>query len=211
MPKTIHLDHHDTAHYILLYHRTRGFIGHESEVYKSLVSRLLHEGRVIESTFLDDQTNLRPIFVAIGFDCLLDVNEKICPTFVLYFYKSVRLIRKLNETIAIAFVINNFEMTITLEEVYRFKDKGKRPHLPTLTPPDTESSDSHSPTLHQGVENDPVDNYTLDPILYMNQLLPIEGGDSLEFKQCSSAYSIFSLRSSKGVLFNVSICVWSKN
>ncbi|GJV68162.1 hypothetical protein Tco_1483671 [Tanacetum coccineum] len=53
-------------------------------------------------------------------------------------------------------------------------DKGKRPCLPTLTPLDTESSDSPSPTPHQGVENDLVNNYTLDPIPYMNQLPPIE-------------------------------------
>ncbi|GJW80951.1 hypothetical protein Tco_0144926, partial [Tanacetum coccineum] len=319
MPKFIHLDHHDTAHYIPMYHQTGGFNGHRREVYKSLVSRLFHKGHTIDSTFLNDQPNLRPTFAAIGFDCLLEINEKICPIFVLQFYKSVRLIRKLNGTIAISFVINNFEITLTLEEfarilkipcqgdlslirdalfyertqpktrkmkgidtildpfqmivselkiefkkwevilsenavsltgnkdhpnaclcymlyclaigkpfnlayyiancmvsvtksadmtlpyrmlltrlfehvhvnhpytfsnelylvdrviiplfekrVFRFKDKGKRPRLPTTTPTDTESSESPSPTPHQNVENDPVDNYTLDPIPYMN-------------------------------------------
>ncbi|GKC89447.1 hypothetical protein Tco_1150096 [Tanacetum coccineum] len=102
-----------------MYHRTGGFFRHEIEVYKSLVSRLFHKGRSIDSTFLDDQPNLRPTFVAIGFDCLLDLNEKIYPIFVLQFYKSVRLIRKLNGTLAIAFVINNFEITLTLEEFAR--------------------------------------------------------------------------------------------
>nr|GFB47622.1 hypothetical protein [Tanacetum cinerariifolium]GFB66095.1 hypothetical protein [Tanacetum cinerariifolium] len=60
------------------------------------------------------------------------------------------------------------------KRVYRFKDKGKRPRLPTPTPPDTESSNLPSPIPHQNVENDLVDNYTLDPISYMNQLPPIE-------------------------------------
>nr|GEU47260.1 hypothetical protein [Tanacetum cinerariifolium] len=55
-------------------------------------------------------------------------------------------------------------------------DHGKRPRLPILTPPDTESSDSSFPTPHQGVENDPVTNYTLDPIPYVNKLPPIKGG-----------------------------------
>ncbi|GKB43724.1 hypothetical protein Tco_0888666 [Tanacetum coccineum] len=119
MPKSIHLDHHDTAHYIPMYHQTRGFTGHEREVYKSLVSRLFHEGRVIEPTYLDDEPNLCPTFAAIGFDYLLNINEKICPIFVFQFYKSVRLIRKLNGTIAIAFIINNFEITLTLEEFAR--------------------------------------------------------------------------------------------
>ncbi|GJU85610.1 hypothetical protein Tco_1293156 [Tanacetum coccineum] len=367
MPKSIHLDHHDTAHYIPMYHRTGGFTGHEREVYKSLVSRLFHEGRVIEPTYLDDQPNLRPTFAAIGFDFLLNINEKICPIFVLQFYKSVRLIRKLNGTIAIAFIIKNFEITLTLEEfsrlkipcqgvcvftpdwpisslqlvvdphpdiyppphedpslirdalfyertqaktrkikgvdtildpfqmivselktefkkwevilsenvisltgnkdhlnaclcymlyclatkkpfnlayyivnrivsvaksadmtlpygmlltrlfkhvrtnhpytfsnelylvdhvmtpiskkrVYRFKDKGKRPRLPTPTPPDTKSSNSPSPTSHQNVENDPVNNYTLDLIPYINQLPPIEGGESPESKQTKGMF-----------------------
>ncbi|GJY08516.1 hypothetical protein Tco_0375570 [Tanacetum coccineum] len=333
MSKSIHLDHHDTAHYIPMYHRTGGFTGHEREVYKSLVSRLFHEGRVIKPTYLDDQPNLRPTFATIGFDCLLNINEKICLIFVLQFYKSVCIIRKLNGTIAIAFIINNFEITLTLEEFGRipsqgvcvytlywhisslqyvavphpdiyppphedpslihdalfyertqantqkikgvdtildpfqmivselkieFKkwevilsenvisltgnkdhpnaclcymlyclatkkpfnlayyianlivsvtksadmtlpygmlltrlfehDKGKRPRLPTPTSPDTESSDSPPPTPHQNMENDPVDNYTLDPIPYMNQLLPIEGGKSPEFKQTKGMF-----------------------
>nr|GEU88295.1 hypothetical protein [Tanacetum cinerariifolium] len=58
------------------------------------------------------------------------------------------------------------------------KIRGKRPRLPTPTPLDTESSDSPSPTPHQGVKNNLVNNYTLDPIPYINQLPPIEGGDS---------------------------------
>ncbi|GKE46414.1 hypothetical protein Tco_1477672 [Tanacetum coccineum] len=351
-----------------MYHRTRGFTGHEREVYKSLVSRHFHEGRVIEPTYLDDQPNLRPTFVAIGFDRLLNINEKICLIIVLQFYKSVRLIQKLNGTIAIVFIINNFEITLTLKEfarilrfpcqgvcvytpdwpisslqyvadphpdiypppyedpslirdalfyertqaktqkmkwvdtildpfqmivsklkidfkrwevilsenvvsitknkdhlnaclcymlyclatekpfnlayyianrmvsvtksvdmtlpygmlltrlfkhvctnhpctfsnelylvdyvmislfkkrVYRFKDKGKRPCLLTPTPLDTESSESPSPTPHQNVENDPVDNYTLDPIPYINQLPPIKGGESPEFKQTKGMF-----------------------
>nr|GEV41818.1 Gag-Pol polyprotein [Tanacetum cinerariifolium] len=42
-----------------MYHQTEGLTGHEREVYKSLVSRLFHEGRVIEPTYLDDQLNLQ--------------------------------------------------------------------------------------------------------------------------------------------------------
>ncbi|GKB95745.1 hypothetical protein Tco_0981882 [Tanacetum coccineum] len=119
MLKSIHLDHQDTAHYIPMYHRIGGFTGHEREVYKSLISRLIHEGRTIDSTFLDDQPNLCPTFAAIGFDCLLDINEKSYPIFVLQFYKCVRLNRKQNGTISIAFVINNFEITLTLEDFAR--------------------------------------------------------------------------------------------
>ncbi|GJU13335.1 hypothetical protein Tco_1135731 [Tanacetum coccineum] len=89
MTKSIHIDHHDTAYYIPMYHRTQGINEHDMEIYKSLERRLFHEGRVIDPLYLEDQPNLHLTFVAIGFDCLLDINEKICPVFVLQFYKSV--------------------------------------------------------------------------------------------------------------------------
>ncbi|GJZ80284.1 hypothetical protein Tco_0645278 [Tanacetum coccineum] len=349
-----------------MYHRTGGFTGKEREVYKSLVNRLFHEGRVVLPNFLEDEPNLRNIFAAIGFDCLLDINEQICPVFVLQFYKSVRFIRNLNGTLSIAFIIDNVETTLTLENfaqilkipcegvcmytsewpissilrhydphpnlyppphedptlirdalfhtrtepkyqkikgedvvldpfqmintelrdefkkwstiisenaisltghkdhpnaslcymlyclatgkhfnlayyiahrmisvtqssemtlpyamlltrlfkyvrtkqpyplsndfqlvdhvmiplsnkrVFRFKSKGKRPRLPTPTPSTSSSSDSPPP--NQGMENDPVGNYTLNPIDYMNQLPPIEGGESPEFKQTKGLF-----------------------
>ncbi|GJR85679.1 hypothetical protein Tco_0209690 [Tanacetum coccineum] len=50
---------------------------------------------------------------------------------------------------------------------------GKRPHPQTPL----ESSSSLSPTPNQE-EINPVDNYTLDPITYMNQLPPILEGES---------------------------------
>ncbi|GJS16028.1 hypothetical protein Tco_0410500 [Tanacetum coccineum] len=102
-----------------MYHRTGGFIGHKRDIYKSLVSCLIHEGCIIDSTFLDDQPNLRLTFATIGFDCLLNINEKTCHIFVLQFYKSVRIIRNLNGTIFIAFIINNFEITLSLVEFTR--------------------------------------------------------------------------------------------
>ncbi|GJT26114.1 hypothetical protein Tco_0906389 [Tanacetum coccineum] len=115
MPKSIHVDHYDIAHYIPMYHQTGGFTGHEREVYKSLVFRHFHEGRVIKPYFLENEPNLRNTFAAIGFDCLLDLDEQIFPIFVLQFYKSVRIIRNLNRTISIAFIIDNVETTLTLD------------------------------------------------------------------------------------------------
>ncbi|GJV11536.1 hypothetical protein Tco_1353077 [Tanacetum coccineum] len=58
----------------------------------------------------------------------------------------------------------------------RIKPDGKRPH------PQTPSESSRSPSLAQNQENDMVNNYTLDPIVYTDQLPPIEGGESPEFK-----------------------------
>ncbi|GJX03502.1 hypothetical protein Tco_0189418 [Tanacetum coccineum] len=86
------------------------------------------------------------------------------------------------------YLVDHVMIPLSEKRVYQFKDKGKRPRLPTLTPPDTESSDSPYPTPHQGEENDLVDNYTLDPIPYTNQLPPIEGGNSPEFKQTKGMF-----------------------
>nr|GFC27311.1 hypothetical protein [Tanacetum cinerariifolium] len=93
------------------------------------------------------------------------------------------------------YLVDHVMIPLFEKRVFRFKFEGKRPRLPTPTPSNSESSDSPSLTPHQGVENDPVNNYTLDPILYMNQLPPVEGGESLEFKQTKGmfkSYSIFS-------------------
>ncbi|GJT79549.1 hypothetical protein Tco_1053891 [Tanacetum coccineum] len=173
MPKSIYLDHHDTAHYISMYHRTRGFTKHEKEVYKSLVSRLIYEGRVIDSTFLDDQPNLRPTFAAIrtqpksqkmkGIDTFLDPFQMIVSE--------------------LKIDLKKWEIVLGVNA-----DKGKRPRLPTPSPSNFESSDSPSPTPHQRMENDPVNNYTLDLIPYMNQLPPIEGGEFPEFKQTKGLF-----------------------
>nr|GEU42792.1 hypothetical protein [Tanacetum cinerariifolium] len=75
--------------------------------------------RVVDPSYLEDQPNLRPTFAAVGFDCILDINEKICPIFVLQFYKSVCLVRNLNGTFSIAFIIRNVKFTLRLEEFDR--------------------------------------------------------------------------------------------
>nr|GEZ76063.1 hypothetical protein [Tanacetum cinerariifolium]GEZ87672.1 hypothetical protein [Tanacetum cinerariifolium] len=78
------------------------------------------------------------------------------------------------------------------KRVFRIMPNGKIPHLPTLSPPNSESSKSPSPSSHQKEEKDLVDNYTLDPITYIDQLLPIEGGESQEFKQTMGMFKCFS-------------------
>ncbi|GKC73424.1 hypothetical protein Tco_1119307 [Tanacetum coccineum] len=41
-------------------------------------------------------------------------------------------------------------------------------------------------------EVDPVDNYTLDPVVYMHQLLPILEGESAYFKKAKGLFKCFS-------------------
>ncbi|GKB19955.1 hypothetical protein Tco_0853878 [Tanacetum coccineum] len=86
------------------------------------------------------------------------------------------------------YLVDHVMIPLSEKRVFRFKDKGKRPRLPTPTPSNSESSDSPSPYLNQERENDPVNNFTLNPIPYMNQLPPIEGGESLEFKKTKEMF-----------------------
>ncbi|GKE25209.1 hypothetical protein Tco_1436721 [Tanacetum coccineum] len=225
-----------------MYHRTGGFTGHEREVYKSLVSRLIHEGHVIDSTILDDQPNLRPPFAGVcvytpewpisslqnGVDSHPDIyhpphedSSLICDAL---FYERTQpktqkmkgvdttidpfqmIVSELNTHLnkweiilsenAISltgykdhpnayelYLVDHVMVPHSEKRFFLFKHEGKKPRLPTPTPSNSEPSDSPSPTPHQGVDNDPVNNYTLDLIPYMNHLSPIKGGESPKFKQ----------------------------
>ncbi|GJT01368.1 hypothetical protein Tco_0822537 [Tanacetum coccineum] len=83
-------------------------------------------------------------------------------------------------------LVDHVMIPLSNKRVFRLKSKGKRPRLPTPTPSTSTLSDSPPP--NQGVGKDPVSNCTLDPIDYMNQLPPIEGGESPEFKQTKGLF-----------------------
>nr|GEZ18599.1 hypothetical protein [Tanacetum cinerariifolium] len=88
------------------------------------------------------------------------------------------------------YLVDHVMIPLSRRKVYRITPKGKRPHPQTSTP--TESSESPSPIPHQEEEeNDLVNNYTLDHSPYIDQLLPIEGGESLEFKQTWGMFKCF--------------------
>ncbi|GJX96883.1 hypothetical protein Tco_0352681 [Tanacetum coccineum] len=81
-------------------------------------------------------------------------------------------------------LVDHVMIPLSNKRVFCLKTKGKRPCLPTPTPFDSGFSESPSTNVNQGtsanqeVLNDPVDNYSLDPITYLNQLPPIKGGES---------------------------------
>ncbi|GJR60435.1 hypothetical protein Tco_1502597 [Tanacetum coccineum] len=89
-------------------------------------------------------------------------------------------------------LMDHVMIPLSNKRVFRFMQDGKRPRLPTPTPSNSKSSDSPSPSLHQRGENDPVNNYTLDLISYINQLSPIKGGESPEFKQTKEMFKCLS-------------------
>ncbi|GJW81861.1 hypothetical protein Tco_0145836 [Tanacetum coccineum] len=50
------------------------------DIYRTLESRYVHEGRIIDPSFYNDLSDDSVAkFIAIGFDCLLSLHEQICP------------------------------------------------------------------------------------------------------------------------------------
>ncbi|GJR00321.1 hypothetical protein Tco_0523305 [Tanacetum coccineum] len=86
----------------------------------------------------------------------------------------------------IHFLADHVMVPLTKGRAHRFMVDGKKPHPQTSSG----SSSSPSPTPNLGEVN-PVDNYTLDPIVYMNQLPPIPEDESVEFKQTKGMFKCF--------------------
>nr|GEW24698.1 hypothetical protein [Tanacetum cinerariifolium] len=83
-------------------------------------------------------------------------------------------------------LVDHVMIPFTEGRAIRIMPEGKRHHPQTPM----ESSESQSPNQNQE-ENNLVNNYTLDLIVYIDQLLPIEGGESLEFKQTKGMSKCF--------------------
>ncbi|GJS46129.1 putative reverse transcriptase domain-containing protein [Tanacetum coccineum] len=81
------------------------------------------------------------------------------------------------------YLVDHVMIPLTEGRAHRFMVDGKRPHPQTSSG----SSSSPSPTLTQG-EVYPVDNFTLDPVVYCDQLPPIAIRASKEFKQTKGMF-----------------------
>ncbi|GJS69119.1 hypothetical protein Tco_0701960 [Tanacetum coccineum] len=113
MPRKTAEDHQNTKSYILI-------ISHEytsplREMLINLENRCIHEGRVVFPNF-DYLFYVESMFSHIGFDCLLKINEKICPRFILEFYSQYRVNYTLEGKMLIEFVIQNRLFSYTIEE-----------------------------------------------------------------------------------------------
>ncbi|GJZ55256.1 hypothetical protein Tco_0610449 [Tanacetum coccineum] len=81
------------------------------------------------------------------------------------------------------YLVDHIMVPLTEGRAHRIMVDGKRPHPQTSLG----SLSSQSPTLTQR-EVDPMDNYTLDLVVYCDQLLPILGEGSPEFKQTKGMF-----------------------
>ncbi|GJV28167.1 retrovirus-related pol polyprotein from transposon TNT 1-94 [Tanacetum coccineum] len=84
---------------------------------RTLESRYVHEGRTIDPSFYNDLSDDSVAkFTAICFDCLLSLDEQICPRFIYEFYKTLRLERNSTNHFSIQFVINNHHFNLSLAQ-----------------------------------------------------------------------------------------------
>ncbi|GJZ50824.1 hypothetical protein Tco_0605339 [Tanacetum coccineum] len=94
------------------------------------------------------------------------------------------------EELSLFNLVDHVMIPLSNKRKNHIKTKGKRPRLPTPTPSNSSGSSQSPP--NQGTSTnprgDPIDNNTLDPMAYLNQLSVIEGGESPEFKQTKGLF-----------------------
>ncbi|GKA88679.1 hypothetical protein Tco_0810443 [Tanacetum coccineum] len=87
------------------------------DIYRNLESRYVHEGRTIDPSFYKDLSDDSVAkFTAIGFDCLLSLDEQFCPRFIFKFYKTLHPDRDPSNHLLIQFTINNHRFNISLAQ-----------------------------------------------------------------------------------------------
>ncbi|GJV65150.1 hypothetical protein Tco_1475978 [Tanacetum coccineum] len=91
------------------------------EKLRNLESRYIHEGRVVFENFAD-LNYVRSLFHFVEFECLLEINDQICPRFILEFYSQYQINYSDESQMFIEFVIQNQLFSYSLEEFAQIID-----------------------------------------------------------------------------------------
>ncbi|GKA00882.1 hypothetical protein Tco_0673547 [Tanacetum coccineum] len=91
------------------------------ERLRNLESRYIHEGRVVFDDFAD-LNYVRSLFHFLEFECLLEINDQICPRFILEFYSQYQINYSDEGQMFIEFVIQNQFFSYSLEEFAQILD-----------------------------------------------------------------------------------------
>ncbi|GKD01566.1 hypothetical protein Tco_1171840 [Tanacetum coccineum] len=91
------------------------------EKLRDLEIRYIHEGRVVFDNFAD-LNYVRSLFHFVEFECLLEINEQICPRFILEFYSQYRVSYSDEGQMFVEFVIPNQFFSYSLEEFAQILD-----------------------------------------------------------------------------------------
>ncbi|GKC46678.1 hypothetical protein Tco_1064400 [Tanacetum coccineum] len=113
MPRKSSEDYKNTRHYILkISHEFRTPI---REKLINLEERYIHEGRVVFDNFTDPNY-VRSLFHFVEFNCLLEINEQICPRFILEFYCQFQPSYSNEGQMFVEFMIQNQLFSLALED-----------------------------------------------------------------------------------------------
>ncbi|GJV03266.1 hypothetical protein Tco_1336835 [Tanacetum coccineum] len=119
MPHKSSEDYKNTRHYIPI--MSHEFSSPIKEKQKNLEKRYIHEGRVVFDNFTD-LNYVRSLFHFIEFECLLEINEQVCPRFILEFYSQYRLSYSDEGQMFVEFVIQNQLFSYSLENFAQILD-----------------------------------------------------------------------------------------
>ncbi|GJV70875.1 hypothetical protein Tco_1490870 [Tanacetum coccineum] len=91
------------------------------EKLRNLESRYIHEGRVVFNDFAD-LNYVWSLFSFVEFECLLEINDQICPRFILEFYSQFQLNYSDEGQMFIEFAIQNQLFSYSLEDFAQILD-----------------------------------------------------------------------------------------
>ncbi|GJT38073.1 retrovirus-related pol polyprotein from transposon TNT 1-94 [Tanacetum coccineum] len=113
MPRKSSEDYKNTRDYIpKISHEFRTPI---KEKLMNLEERYIHEGRAVFDNFTD-LNYVRSLFHFVELNCLLEINEQICPRFILEFYSQFQLTYSDEGQMFVEFVIQNQLFSFSLED-----------------------------------------------------------------------------------------------
>ncbi|GJW40924.1 retrovirus-related pol polyprotein from transposon TNT 1-94 [Tanacetum coccineum] len=142
MPSEYQQDYKKTRAYAPKIYNDPNMSDELRDIYRTLESRYVHEGRTIDPSFYNDLSDDSVAkFIAIGFDCLLSLDEQICLGFIFEFYKTLHLDRDPHNHLSIQFKAKQPKKPPPKRAIN--VGKSKRPQLTT-------SSSTESPPLDNG-------------------------------------------------------------
>lgn len=115
MPHIYDFDHHLTNVYIPKISLEPYLPPYFVQSFKSLESRYIHKGRIL-NTSLVFQQEISSTFRPINFECLLTINEQICPCFMLDFLREIKLVGNEDQSFSLLFRIQNYKFLLPLEQ-----------------------------------------------------------------------------------------------
>nr|GFA70411.1 DNA helicase Pif1-like protein [Tanacetum cinerariifolium] len=127
MPRLIASDHQLTLSCIPLISKEEDTSDTMVNFYKNIETRFIHEGKVVETGFVDPN-KLEAMLGNIGFNCLYLINKSIVPLFILEFYSQVQLCYNEDGEMLIIFGIRGQFISYTIFEfaqILRIPSKGK--------------------------------------------------------------------------------------